>query len=186
MTAEAVSPTELALRVAARQGGTTVIVVIARADSEELKEFRLTLESELEVSVPTEADGLLGLLKKSDWIAGPWFVEVTEQDVTGEGASAIEERRSRLRDATLILYGSRERLDTLLTHTPHLRSWIGGQVFHLAPVRDLTSERLEQLRAAFGMSDEQFLEAVGNSQRALEPHEVEWLALLGRTNVRKA
>ncbi len=83
---------------------------------------------------------------------------------------------------TLVL--SRSSFASVQLHAPNLTSWIGGAVFdlvlRLALSADEKNGRLQELRAAMGMGDAEFLRRAEERSLAPDPLHAEWLVLLGR------
>lgn len=106
-----------------------------------------------------------------------------------EQFTALDINRSRLETGAFLLF--KMDLGTLgrfFEHAPNLRSFIGANIFELD--RDPfemgpqeTAERLDQLRAHYGITDQQLLEGMRDGSLNPEPHFAEWRVLLGSSGV---
>jgi hypothetical protein len=75
-----------------------------------------------------------------------------------------------------------------LDSAPNIRSFFGGNIFVAAPDPTQMSpeeidDRLAQLRRYYHLSDAEVIERAAKSELPPEPHFVEWLVLLGRSEL---
>ena len=75
-----------------------------------------------------------------------------------------------------------------LGRAPNLRSSIGTHLFALAPdlsfmTEEEVADRLGQLRAHYGMTDNEVIERAEKGTLQSEPHFIEWLVLLERAEL---
>ena len=100
---------------------------------------------------------------------------------------AMDAGRSRLVcGARIVLVGTAQAVAQLRAHAPNLWSWMGSR----EPARwtmlvdsAATEARLETLRADAGRSDEQVLAMAEKGTLPTDPRFVEWLVLLGRSDL---
>ena len=102
---------------------------------------------------------------------------------------SLDVNRSRLDTGGFLLF--RVDLKTagrFLDSAPNIRSFIGTNIFQIAPDPSLMNpeeiaERLDQLRTYYRLSDTQVIERAANGALPADPEFVEWLVLLGRSEL---
>jgi hypothetical protein len=102
---------------------------------------------------------------------------------------SLDVNRSRLETGAFLLFEVDLRTaGRLLDNAPNIRSYLGPNLFRIAPDASSMSpqeiaDRLNQLRIHYGLSDAQVLSGVGSGELPAEPHFAEWLVLLGRSEL---
>lgn len=103
--------------------------------------------------------------------------------------TSLDVNRSRLETGAFLVF--RVDLKTagrFLDRAPNIRSFLGPNIFVTAP--DPSSmgpqeiaDRLNQLRTHYGLTDAEVTERAAQGDLPPEPHFVEWLVLLGRSEL---
>jgi hypothetical protein len=103
--------------------------------------------------------------------------------------ASLDVNRSRLETGAFLIFTvDPQTAARFLNHAPNIRSFLGANIFAIG--RDpsfMTPEeiedRLNQLRNHYGLSDATVIERAANGDLPPEPHFVEWLLLLGRSEL---
>ncbi|SPE37364.1 hypothetical protein SBA6_70006 [Candidatus Sulfopaludibacter sp. SbA6] len=156
--------------------------------------------SELREELDLQIAGSLGLIEVAELTA----IALLDQLRTGGDAVVLMAGFDRWGDSQFVaLDVNRSRLDTgaflifhvdlktagrFLDHAPNIRSFLGPNIF--APVPDTSSmgpreisDRLNQLRTHYGMSDAEVIDRAAKNDLPAEPDFIEWLVLLGRSEL---
>ncbi len=103
--------------------------------------------------------------------------------------ASLDINRSRMETGAFLLFSvDSKTAGRFLDRAPNIRSYIGSNIFVLAPDTSLMgpseiAERLDQLRAHYRLSDAEVIEQAANGALPPEPHFVEWLVLVGRSEL---
>jgi hypothetical protein len=103
--------------------------------------------------------------------------------------ASLDVNRSRLETGAFLLFQADPKtLGRFFEQAPNLRSYMGANVFVVAPDSALMSheeveDRLNQLRKHYGLTDQLVLEDARNGSLPAEPHFAEWLVLLERSEL---
>lgn len=110
---------------------------------------------------------------------------VLADDAIPEWAARLDDERNRLVDEhTVALVIAEPRASELLHRAPHVASFIGKRVISTSVEDDdappeHVERRLQSLRDAYGMTDEQARQAFESGEGSGDPHLLEWMILLG-------
>lgn len=103
--------------------------------------------------------------------------------------ASLDVNRSRLETGSFLVFKvDLKTAGRFLDSAPNIRSFLGSNIFVAAPDRQAMSseeiaDRLAQLRGYYGLSDEEVIERATNRELPAEPHFIEWLVLLGRSEL---
>ncbi len=103
--------------------------------------------------------------------------------------AALDVNRSRLETGAFLLF--RVDLKTagrFLDHAPNIRSFIGTNIFQIAPDPSLMNpaeiaDRLNQLRTHYQLIDAEVIQRAASGDLPADPEFLEWLVLLGRSEL---
>jgi hypothetical protein len=103
--------------------------------------------------------------------------------------SSLDVNRSRLDTGNFLVF--RVDLKTaarFLDNAPNIRSFLGANIFVIAPDPSAMSaeeiaDRLAQLRSFYNLSDAEVIEQASNRDLPPDPHFIEWLVLLERSEL---
>jgi hypothetical protein len=111
-------------------------------------------------------------------------------DAWSEGQFAsLDVNRSRLETGSFLVFlVDLKTAGRFLDSAPNVRSFLGSNIFIAASDPSLMGReeiegRLEQLRRSYGLSDAEVIEQAASRNLPPEPHFVEWLVLLGRSEL---
>jgi hypothetical protein len=103
--------------------------------------------------------------------------------------ASLDVNRSRLETGSFLVFSvDLKTAGRFLDSAPNIRSFLGSNIFVAAPDSSAMSseeiaDRLAQLRAYYGLSDAEVIERAANRDLPSEPHFIEWLVLLGRSEL---
>ena len=103
--------------------------------------------------------------------------------------AALDVNRSGLETGGFLVFAADQRTaGRFLDRAPNLRSYFGTNIFAAIPdptvmTPEEIEERLDQLRAEYGMSDDGVLAKAARGDLPPDPHFAEWLVLLGRSEL---
>jgi hypothetical protein len=108
---------------------------------------------------------------------------------TDEQFRSLDINRSRLEMGQfLILKIDSENAGRFLSSAPNLRSYFASNIFVAEPdASNITAEaiqgRLSQLRSFYRMTDDELISKLSQQELTLDPEIIEWLVLIGRTDL---
>jgi hypothetical protein len=103
--------------------------------------------------------------------------------------ASLDVNRSRLETGSFLVFDvDLKTAGRFLDSAPNIRSFLGSNIFVAAPDPSAMSseeiaDRLSQLRGYYGLSDEEVIERAIKRDLPAEPHFIEWLVLLGRSEL---
>jgi hypothetical protein len=103
--------------------------------------------------------------------------------------ASLDVNRSRLETGTFLVFSvDAKTAGRFLDNAPNIRSFLGANIFVVAPDPSPMSakeiaDRLAQLRRYYRLTDAEVIEQATNRDLPSEPHFVEWLVLLGRSEL---
>jgi hypothetical protein len=111
-------------------------------------------------------------------------------DGWNEGTFAsLDVNRSRLETGSFLVFSvDLETAGRFLDSAPNIRSLLGSNIFVAAPDPSAMgpeeiADRLAQLRRYYDLSDAEVIQRAANRDLPSEPHFIEWLILLGRSEL---
>jgi hypothetical protein len=116
-------------------------------------------------------------------------VVIASVQFSSEEWAHLDLLRSRLgRSGPTILILSRDSVEVMAESAPNILSWIGGSIWEADLDSDELSEakrqgRLSDLRAWSRITDQELIRRAESGELGREPEFVEWLALLGRSDL---
>ena len=103
--------------------------------------------------------------------------------------ASLDINRSRLETGSFLLFSvDFKTASRFLDNAPNIRSFLGANIFVVAPDPSVMSaeeiaNRLAQLRSYYNLSDAEVIDRAANKDLSPEPHFVEWLVLLERSDL---
>lgn len=103
--------------------------------------------------------------------------------------ASLDINRSRLEVGKfLLLCVNMLTAGRFLDNAPNIRSYLGANIFSAAPdpaemSPQAINDRLNQLRTFYNLSDSEVLDQAERNVLSSDPHFVEWLVLLGRSDL---
>ncbi|MCC6394598.1 MAG: hypothetical protein IT167_28640 [Bryobacterales bacterium] len=173
-------------------GQTGYCILIAPAESVLAAELREELEVQCGLSLAAINAGHLTVEQFLDQLAktGEGVVLVTGLGSwTDSKFVSLDINRRRLdTGAFLVFWMDSDGAGRFLDHAPNIRSYVGARVFSIGPDTSAMSpqevtDRLQQLRSHFHLSDEEVLAQAAQGNLPAGPEFAEWLFLLGRSEL---
>lgn len=134
-----------------------------------------------------EQGGAACVLPGDEPSSGTIVLITLENDAPAGEYARVDDLRSTLVEAHTVAFVIAEsRADELLRDAPHTASFVAGRVVSTTAEDDdappeYVQRRLESLREALGMTDEQAREAFESGRLAGNAHLLEWMILLGES-----
>ena len=103
--------------------------------------------------------------------------------------ASLDVNRSRLETGGFLIFGvDLTTAGRFIDSAPNIRSFLGTNIFLAAPdssriSSDEIANRLAQLRDYYRLTDAEVIERATNRDLSSEPHFIEWLVLLGRSEL---
>lgn len=103
--------------------------------------------------------------------------------------ASLDVNRSGLENGSFLVFSlDLKTAGRFLDSAPNIRSYLGSNIFVSAPdpssmTSEEVAERLAQLRTYYGLGDADVIERAANRDLPSEPHFIEWLILLGRSEL---
>jgi hypothetical protein len=177
---------EMALRIMARPGAWFALLVSA-GEASRLADRLADEITMLGDATPkcTDAAGGAATLAHEACAAGTLVAAGFEAFDDDEWRHLDLLRSQLVRDQPVVLVLSTQSFERLMRNAPNVASLLGGAVWALDPDAELLTEeereeRLQVLRARFGLSDAEVIERAARGGIPLDAHVAEWLVLLGR------
>jgi hypothetical protein len=157
---------------------------------------KVDLAAELQKELGSQVSGTLGRIDAKSLTTVLLLEELRQQpnpivlidgfeNWSNDQFASLDVNRSRLETGAFLLFKTDLRtLGRFFEHAPNLRSFIGANIFMMAPDTASMSpqeiaDRLGQLRTYYGFTDRELLERARDGSLPAEPHFAEWLVLLG-------
>jgi len=168
------------------------MLVASSADAELITELRQELDVQIAAS--------LSVLDVKDLTAVALVEQLrTKQDAAvliygfetwaDDQFASLDVNRSRLETGAFLVFTvDLETAGRFLNCAPNIRSFLGANIFVTTPDPSVMSlqeisDRLNQLRTYYGLSDKAVIERAASGDLSPDPHFVEWLVLLGRSEL---
>ena len=174
------------------QGGAGYCLVVAPSASAFRNELREEVDLQLSESLRViDASGLTvaSLLDRLRTSRAAVAIVTGFDRWTDDQFIALDVNRSRLETgAFLVFHADLETARRFLAHAPNVRSFLGPNIFAWAPDDSAmnpreVADRLKQLRDHYDLSDAEVLDRAARNDLPPDPEFVEWLVLLGRSEL---
>lgn len=183
--------TTLALRIAARPNlGAWSLVLVPPGSSHAVAGALASEVASLGQGTIVHCDASRNLRALAHEVASNRGAAIVVTGLEVNGWPALDLARSLFEGAAeVIVVASAVDGIRLVSDAPHFASWFGPNIYSLdlaaddAAERERTGLRLAALRSRFRMTDAEVIEKAEKHTVPLDPEIVEWLVLLGRSDL---